>query len=154
MEMVLLESNLSDILDVSFKMGMNHSLAVPILVTDYKGNSSRCTSSPLNPINWVLLLTQMGFWLKPPMWLQHRRGTAAASSLRPPETHIECCRMVAEITSVVAGQEVPWANPAEMAETSSLDMSEIVGLQELFLGCRVRALSQRQMAAAFLLSGK
>lgn len=38
--MVLLELNLSDIFDVFFKMEMNHSLTVPILVTDYKGNSS------------------------------------------------------------------------------------------------------------------
>lgn len=38
--MVHLEPNLSDILDVSFRMEMDHSLAVPILVTDYEGNSS------------------------------------------------------------------------------------------------------------------
>jgi len=37
---VLLELNLSGILDVSFKMGTDHSLAVPILVAVYKGNSS------------------------------------------------------------------------------------------------------------------
>lgn len=38
--MVLLEPNLSYIVDVFFKMEMDHSLAVPILITDYKGNSS------------------------------------------------------------------------------------------------------------------
>lgn len=38
--MVHLEPGISDSLDVSFKMEMDHSLAVPILVTDYKGNSS------------------------------------------------------------------------------------------------------------------
>lgn len=54
--------------------------------------------------------------------------------------------MAAEITSVAA-------NPAETAKIS-LNMSKIVGVQELFLWCRVRTLSQREMAAAFLVSGR
>lgn len=147
--MVHLEPNLSDILDVSFRMEMDHSLAVPILVTDYEGNSS-----DVHLVSWIPL-TESYYWLK---WafdwsLLHGSSTEEAPLCHPVQG---CWRQVLNSLwwqlKYPQWLQVPWTNPAETAKTP-LDVADIVEVQELFLRCMAKALFQSQEATSFLLSG-